>query len=203
MLSCPNTLAQTSTAFVPADKFDIPANNGAINFAVNGSYSTATFEGSTWTFTNLLINGSEPLQNLEISTENSNVTIFSYHTRILDFPSDQLRYFVQGRGQQIINIGVGLQGESNVDWVVSSNRSFISNGWTVSHNGTVTLTGLTGNISITYFGFTNQLTNSNLPFYEQHSVAIAVAVLFAVTVAVAITVAVKRRSSAGETISDD
>ena len=153
----------------------------------------------------MLINGSEPLQNLEISTENSNVTVFSYHTNIFGFPSDWLSYFVHGQGQQIINIGVGLHGGSNVDWVVLSNGSFISNGWSVSRNGTVTLTGLTGNMSLIYFGFTNQLANSNLPFYEQHSVAIAVAVAFGVTVAaaVAVNVAVKRRLGAGETISND
>jgi len=154
---------------------------------------------------NLRINGSEPLQNLQISTENSNVTIFSYYTTTFGFPSDRLSYFVQGQGQQIINIGVGLHGGSNVDWVVLSNGSFISNDWSVSRNGSVTLVRLTGNMSIIYFGFTNQLANSNLPFYEQHSIAIAVTVAFAVTVAAAImiNVAVKKRSAGGEIVSND
>ena len=80
LLTCPNTQAQTNTSFNPADKFSIPAYNGSISFAVNGTYSNATFENNTWTFTNLLLNGSQPLENFEISTQNSNVTIFSYLT---------------------------------------------------------------------------------------------------------------------------
>ena len=62
-LTCPNTQAQTNISFKPSDKFSIPAYNGSIRFAVNGIYSNATFENNTWTFTNLYLNGSQPLEN--------------------------------------------------------------------------------------------------------------------------------------------
>ncbi len=40
-LICPNTLAQTSTAFGPATKFSVPAYNGVISFAENGTYTVS------------------------------------------------------------------------------------------------------------------------------------------------------------------
>lgn len=54
----PNAQAQTVTTFTPADKFSIPAYNGVISFAVNGSYSEATLDNDTWTFNSLTLNGS-------------------------------------------------------------------------------------------------------------------------------------------------
>ena len=55
----PNMQAQTIVTFSPADKFDIPVLDGAVSFAVNGSYSKATFENNTWIFTDLQLNGSQ------------------------------------------------------------------------------------------------------------------------------------------------
>jgi len=195
LLSCPNTLAQTSTAFDPANKFSVPSYNGVISFAVNGTYSSATFANNTWIFTNLRLNQSETMASLEISTSNSNVTVIYYGVNAF-FPSNQLSYFAQGQGQQFINMGLGSSAGRSVDWVVFSNDTFVTNGWSVSHDGTVTVTGLTGNVSVIYFGFTNELGN-NLPFYEQHSVAIAVGVGVVVTVAFAVGVNIvfKRRSA--------
>ena len=194
--TCPNILAQTSIALGPAAKFSVPAYNGTISFAENGNYSTATFEDNTWIFTNLRLNNSQPLENLEISAKNSDVTVNSYLETTVNFPNDRLSYSVQGKGVQVVNLGLGVYGGSNVDWVVTSNGTFLNNGWSVSHNGTVTVTGLTGNITVIYFGFTSQLGASNLPFYEQHSVAIAVAIAVAATVAAAVVVktAVKRHA---------
>ena len=198
LLSCPNTLAQTSTVFDSTTRFNIPAYNSAINFALIGTYASATFANNTWTFTNLSLNQSNPA-NLEISTENSNVTVIFYGVSF--FSSDLLSYFVQGQGQQVINMGLGASAGRSVDWVVFSNDTFVTNGWSVSQTGTVTVTGLTGNVSVFYFGFTNELGNNNLPFYEQHSVAIAVvmAVVVTVGVAVAINIVVRKRSVEGET----
>jgi hypothetical protein len=195
---CPNTLAQTNTAFGPATKFNLPAYDGSINFAANGTYTSAMFEDNKWVFTNLHLNRSQLLGNLEVSAENSNITIYSYRATTVNFPSDRLTYFALGKGEQVINMGVGPHGGSSVDWVVISNGTFLSTGWSVSHNGTVTVTGLTGNISVIYFGFTNQLANSHLPFYEQHSVAIAVTVAVAATLGVAVVVKVEVRRREGK-----
>lgn len=203
LLTCASALAQESTAFDTNDRFSVPAYNGVISFAVNGTYSSATLEGATWDFTDLQLNRSEPLENLQIAVENSDVTVFSYRTTTTGFPNDRLNFRVQGKGKQVINMGVGLNGGGSVDWVVSSNGTFVNSGWSVSRNGSVTLIGLTGNINVIYYDFTGQLPRSNLPFYEQHSVAIAVAVAVAVTVAaaVAVNVVIKRRSGAGGTIA--
>ncbi len=196
LLSCQSTLAQTTIVIDPSSKFDVPSHNGVVRFAVNGNYSSAVFDGTAWSFTNLQLNGSNPITYLTISAENSNITVYSYHNSTNVFPSSRISYNAQGLGTQILNLGVGSGGGIKVNWVVYSNATFISNGWSVSHNGTVTISGLTGNVSVIYFGFTN-LTNSNLPFYEQHSVAIAVAISFAVVVgvAVAVNVWIEKRSA--------
>ena len=101
-LFCPNTQAQTTTAFTPADKFLVPAYNGSISFAVNGTYSNAAFENNTWTFTNLHLNRSTLLENFEISTQNSNVTVISYTTSNNNlFLYARLVYVAEGEGKQI------------------------------------------------------------------------------------------------------
>lgn len=194
-LICPNALAQTSTAFDPTQKFSVPAYNGVVRFAVNGTYSNATFQDNAWTFTDLSLNQSQPMPYLQISTKNSDVTVWYYGVNTL-FPYNMLNYYTQDNGQQSINMGLTNAGES-VDWVVFSNNTFVTNGWNVLQNGTVTVTGLTGNITVIYFGFTNELGNSNLPWYEQHSVAIAVAIAVAATVgvAIAVNITVKKRSA--------
>jgi len=194
LLICPNASAQTSTAFGPSKVFSVPSYNGAINFAVDGTYSNATFQDDAWTFADLSLNQSQPMPYLQISAKDSNVTVWYYGYNVY-FPSDMLVYYTQDNGEQVINMGLPNAGNT-VDWVVFSNNTFVTNGWTLSPDGTVTVAGLTGNITVVYFGFTSQMNNSNLPWYEQHSVAIAVAIAVAVTVgaAVAVSVTLKKRS---------
>ncbi len=202
--TCLNTQAQTDITFNPADKFSIPSYNGTISFAVNGTYSKATLENDTWTFTNLRLNRSQPFENFKISTQNSNVTIFSYLAFNTTLQSARLRYAVEGKGKQIFNLGLGSQeGEwSGTDWsVITGNNVFIAEGegWTISNDGTLIVTGATGNVSIVHWGFfENSLPSSNLPFYQQHSVAIAAAMVVAITVIVAIVIKVKSRGHSGE-----
>ncbi len=202
--TCPNTQAQTDITFKPADKFSIPSNNDTISFAVNGTYSKATLENDTWTFMNLRLNGSQPLENFKISTQNSNVTIFSYIAFNTTLQSLLLRYAVEGKGKQIFNFGLGSQeGEwSAIDWsVIANNAVFIAEGegWTISNDGTLIVTGVTGNVSIVHWGFfENSLPSSNLPFYLQHSVAIATAVAVAIIIGIAVAIKVKNREHSGE-----
>jgi hypothetical protein len=203
-LTCPNTQAQTNITFSPADKFNIPSYNGTISFAVNGTYSEATFENGTWTFTNLHLNGSQPLANFKISTQNSNVTIFFYLAFNTTLQSALLRYAAEGQGKQILNLGLGSQeGEwTGADWsVVTGNNVFMAEGegWSISHDGTIVITGATGNVSIVHWGFfENSIPSSNLPFYQQHSVAIVIAMVVAVTIIVAIVIKVKSKGHSGE-----
>jgi len=202
--TCLNTQAETDITFNSADKFSIPSYNGAISFAVNGTYSKATFENDTWTFTNLRLNRSQPLENFKISTQNSNVTVFSYLAFNTTLQSARLRYAVEGKGEQIFNFGLGSQGGewSGVDWsVITGNNVFMAEGegWTISNDGTLVVTGVTGNVSIVHWGFSeNSLPSSNLPSYLQHSVAIVIAMVVAVTVIVAIIIKVKSKGHSGE-----
>jgi hypothetical protein len=73
--ACYIALAQSDVNFTPADSFDIPASNGAITFAVNGTYSQASLINGTWNFENLRLDYSHPLENLEVSAQNSKITI--------------------------------------------------------------------------------------------------------------------------------
>ncbi len=198
---CPNSLAQSSKAFGPDTKFGIPAYNGVINFGVSGNYSSATFEDNNWVFTNLHLIGSDPLENFTISAKNSNVTVYGHFVTTVYFPNERLNYIAQGKGEQIINMDVGVNGGSSVDWVILTNGTFVSNDWSVSHDGTVTVTGLTGNITVIYFGFLSQLGVSNLPFYEAHSVAIVVTVAVTVTIVVAVVLKVEVKRRQGKELS--
>jgi hypothetical protein len=204
--TCPNTQAQTDITFKPADKFSIPSNNDTISFAVNGTYSKATLENDTWTFMNLRLNGSQPLENFKISAQNSNVTIFSYQAyNTTTFQIVLLRYLVEGQGEQILNLGLGSQEgglSASIEWsVIVGNNVFLAEGegWSISHDGSMVVTGATGNVSIVHWGFfENGVPSSNLPFYQQHSVAIVITMVVAVTVIVAIVIKVKNREHSGE-----
>ncbi|MGD0202708.1 MAG: hypothetical protein ABSC20_02225 [Candidatus Bathyarchaeia archaeon] len=199
-LTCPNTQAQTNISFTPADKFCTPENNGSIGFAVNGTYSNATVENDTWTFTNLYLTGSQPLENFEISTQDSNVTIFSYRTfNNTAFQDVQLRYVVEGKGKQVLNLGLGSE-EEGWEWSVAFNGIFIGEGncWNILRDGTLIVTGATGNVSIINLDYGNSAPSSNLPFYQQHSVAIIIAVAVAAAVIVAVVIKVNSRKNSSE-----
>lgn len=206
LLTCPNAQAQTNTAFNPSDKFSIPADNGSVSFAVNGTYSKGTFENNTWAFTNLRLTGCLPLQNFQISAQNSNVTIVSYtasNNTVLNFQSTRLRYDVEGQGEQILNLGFGpITGGLNPKFVwsvtVNNNNKTVplaeGKGWSVSQNGALIVNGETGNLSIVHTSFSESgVSNSNLPFYQQHSVAIVVTIAFALVVVVAVLIKVKTK----------
>lgn len=208
LLTCPNTQAQTNTSFNPSTQFSIPASNGIVSFAANGTYSKATFQNNTWTFTNLRLRGSMPLQNFQISTQNSNVTIVSYtasNNTVFQFQSARLRYIANGQGEQILNLGFGpVTGglDPKFVWSVTVNNTVPlseGEGWSLSHNGALIVNGQTGNLSIVHNNFSdNSVPNSNLPFYQQHSVAIAITIAFALVVAVAVVIKVKSKEKLDE-----
>jgi len=199
--------AQTAVAFNPGKQFPVPEYNGSISFALNGTYSTATFEDNTWTFTDLNITHSQLIKNFQISTQNSNVTIRSYAAfnnsfQGLQFQSVRLGYVVNGQGKQILNLGVGpgqIITNPSEQWSVFANNKSLaegSKGWSISQSGVMTVNGATGNVTITFVNFSNfggGIQKSNLPFYQQHSVAIAVVIGVTLVVVVAVVVKVRNR----------
>jgi hypothetical protein len=193
--------AQTIVTFSSADKFGIPVLDGAVSFAVNGSYSHATLENNTWIFTDLQLNGSQALGDFRISTQNSNVTIFSFIINNgTTFQSERLRFKVEGRGEQILNFGL-FPGEgrsvSSAEWtIVFGNHTVVSegDGWNLLHDGTVVVTGASENVSVIHYNFSNSFANnSNLSFYQQHSVAIIIAILVSVIIIIAFVTKVKNK----------
>lgn len=193
--SCHLVFAQTSTSFTSSDKFSIPSYSGSINFALNGTYANATLENDVWTFTNLWINNSEMVENLAVSAQNSNVTIVWAQILNTTLRASFLNYRVEGQGTQTFNFDLNIEGG---EWSVLFNDDFVAEGegWTLSPDNTLTVTGATGNVTLMYLFLEGRGRNSaDLPFYEQHSVAIATAA--AVTIMVSLTVGIwaKRRKN--------
>jgi hypothetical protein len=196
-LACGFTQAQTLNSFTPADNFSIPQQSGNICFATNGTCTQAKFENDAWSFTNLRLNSSQQVEKFRVSAKDSNLTIMTCQTFNLA-PSEttvrgaSLTYMVTGRGTQTFNFGLNLTGG---EWSVTFNGDFFgeNEGWTLSPDQTVTVTGApsNSNVSIVCFRLPSSFGNadsSDQPFYQQHSVAIATAVLVAAVVILGVAV---------------
>jgi hypothetical protein len=193
---CLNVQAQTRTPFLSSDRFNIPDFNSTISFAQNGSYSSATLQNDTWTFNDLRFNISQPIGNLKVSAENSNMTIFSFRSYNLFGRSAQLRYNAQGTGTQTVNLGLNVSQPTHpIEWSVGIlGNSFLAegDGWRLLPDDSVFVYGLTGNISVTHYGFSVP-SESNLPFYQQHSIVIVIAIVLSIVIAIAAVIRVKVR----------
>jgi hypothetical protein len=192
---CPISQAQTRQTFSPSDKFNIPELHGSIGFAFNGSYSEAKLENNSWFFTDLRFNISQPLGNLKISTENSNVIVQSYRAFNFSFRSARLSYTVEGIGMQTVNFDFNSSKPSSVsEWSVNlDGRSYVGegNGWQLLRDNTVVVTGVSKNATIVHYFFTGTLDDSNLSFYQKHSIAFITGAAVTLTVAIANILRVK------------
>jgi len=190
--------AQSNTIVKPTDQFAIPDYNSNICFAINGTYELARLENNSWNFVNLQFNNSQQIHNLTVSAQNCNVTILYYRTSNTTFVTTSLRYTVEGQGKQIFNFEVAQKGGL---WSVNFNGTVKgeNDGWNVSPNQTITVTGApsNSNVSLTYFLFSNSLggngSDSSLPFYQQHSVIILAAIALAITAGLATAVSIATR----------
>ena len=199
LISFTSVQAQTLTNFTTGDTFNIPSSNSQISFAVNGSYSSATLQGGVWVFTDLHLNRNPTLNILKISAENSNLTIVSYQTRNMTsraVGNERFAYRVVGEGKVTVNLGYSNAGQyGGSDWYVSkpgrNQTTFLSLGhdYSLKNDGTLVINGLTGNVTVTHM-FLDRFAgnNANLPFYQQHSVIIAVAIVMVLTLAVVLAI---------------
>jgi hypothetical protein len=201
---CSSAHAQGETIFTPVDQFSIPVYNGTINFATAGTYTFGSLENESWTFVNLDLNNSQQFLNLSVSAQDSNITITGYQMFDLTGSNSSSRrsaflsYTVVGLGKQTFNLGRILQGGQ---WSVSFNGNFVgeTEGWIISPDQTLTITGATANVTIGYFNFINSFggdngNNSDLPFYQQHSVVIAVGVTVAAVVVLSFAINRKNKT---------
>lgn len=192
--------AQDVTVFSTDDRFSIPDLNGSIQFAQNGSYSSAKLVNNTWSFYDLKLNhvlNNSRLGNLEISVQDSNITIYSfYSSNNISTSRQYIRYFAEGAGSQVVNLDVN--GTTHVyEWWVTiraPNSVFLAEGkeWQLLPDNTVIIKGQTGNLSVTHYNF-GITEDNNLPFYQRHSILVTTTVLLIVTVIVGLVISVKVR----------
>jgi hypothetical protein len=211
--ACNAAKGQLETSFTPADRFNLESLDGIISFGLNGTYSSATLANNTWIFENLSLNGSQPLNTLKVSTQNSSITINSYRAfSTATLNATFLRYVAQGKGQQTFNIGIaasewrwGVHPEWSVVVEHSSYTTWLGEGeeWTIRPDGTLTVTGVVGNVSISYFSFNRLIdSSSDLTFYEQHSVAIATIALATVVASIGVIIRLKTKKSSTDLAGD-
>jgi hypothetical protein len=192
-LFCGNVQAQNVTSFRSVDRFEIPQLNGSIRFAYNGTYSSATLENDTWYFSDLTLNNSRVLGNLKVSVQNSNIIIYSV-SAYANQSRQSVRYNADSAGQQVFHFGLNTTTHPSEWWVTLTGSVFLAEGkeWQLLPDNTVIVNRQTGNISVVHFNF-GATTDSNLPFYERHSIALITVVLVVATVAVAAVISVKVR----------
>lgn len=189
---------EAKTIFNPDDIFSTPNFNSSIRFIVNGSYSEVSLMNGVWTFTNLRLNNSQVSNNFSIIAKDSNITIYSLRTG--DFNrSSFLRYTAEGEGTQTVNLYPGSTRQTHwSEWSVTVPRSgtvWLSEGvnWRLQPDNSVTVWGLTGNISVVRYNFGPSYQDSNLPFHLQHSIAIITAAVLATIVATALIIQITAR----------
>jgi hypothetical protein len=198
LLLLPNTQAQDATAFLPADRFNIPELNGSIGFAVNGSYSSAVLENNTWRFSDLELYGSSNKGTLEISVQDSDITITDFRPFIEGGRNQAVRYIAEGKGVQTINFELNYTKPTHAsEWMVLLSANVFlgeGEGWRLLRDDTIVITGQTGNVSVIHYRL-DIPDESHLPFYQQHSVALITIAVVAATVTAAALISVKVRKS--------
>lgn len=189
----PTAQAQTPSTFTSADNFSIPNLNGSFNFAFNGSYTSATLENDTWTFTDLTLNSRNTtrLGNLNISVKDSHITIFTFYSdRISNIFNryGYIRYYADKPGEQTINLNINTTIPTHSsEWGITNPPGvFLAPGrdWKLLSDNTIIVYGKTGNITVAHYGFDADSDNT-LPFYLQHSIALSLLAVLAATVAAA------------------
>jgi hypothetical protein len=192
---CPSVYAQTDTPFTSSDKFTLPEANATISFSTNGTYSSAIHQNGSWTFTNLRINASSVLNSLTISAQNTNITIRNYRQTNTTYLTARLSCVVSGQGTFSVNFGLNLHvtpASTRTDWIIGSSTLFQGEGdhWHVQPDGTATVNGITGSLSISYSGIHDYIANNfgNQTLLGAHSALIMSAVVLGAALSIAVTI---------------
>ena len=194
--------AQNTTAFAPDTPFVIPERNGTIYFAANGTFSEAQMGNNSWVFRNLQLTNSPLVPFLRVSTENCNITLSSFSGIITTQNSGAVHYNVTGAGNQTFNFGLNPAFAENLKShliTVRFNQSQYpdyhpeGDGWTLSADGTITVSHAVNDTYIFYRDFSGQLPDEELPFYQNH--AMLVLALVSVGAIVLVGAVVKLKTS--------
>jgi len=198
--------AQAQTApieFKPTDSFPIPSQNATINFAFNGTYTSATLQNDTWKFKNLQIShpqtalgidlsDTQPVGDLKFSARNCNVTIWAYLTFYYTLPVNSLMYYVNGSGSQTVNLGLNYTRSDPSEWsIITGDNVFLAagQGWKLLPDNTLIIDGLSGNITVAHFQL-DAFTGSAI-FLLEHFVSILTGAVLGAVVAVGIAIKVR------------
>jgi hypothetical protein len=184
--------AQGVTRFSSEDVFEIPAVNGVVSFSVNGTYVDAVLVGDMWVFSNLSLSGSRFSGTLKFSAKDCSVVIHS-------FRSNNLRYTVEGVGEQVIDLGLNSSRPFHVsEWsVINQDSEFFAEGkyWELLADNSVVVRGLLGTLSVVHYNYGYPAVDER-PFYVQHSVIILTGVVLVVTVTFASVIKLKAKRRA-------
>ena len=199
--------AQNTTAFALYTPFVIPERNVTIYFGANGTYTDAQLTNNSWVFRNLQLTNSPLVPFLCVSTENCNVTISSFAGIITTQNSGAIHYNVTGAGTQTFNFGLNpafAQNPKSHLITVRFNQSQYpdyhpeGDGWTLSTDGTITVTHAVNDTYIFYRDFSSQLPDEPLPFYQNHLVLVVALASVAAIVLVGAVVRLKTSRSGGK-----
>jgi len=201
---CCFVVGQSGISFTTMDPFIIPSSNSSINFAINGTYEKASFENGVWSLVNLQFSGFQSAEKLDlkVSAENCEVTIFSCLIYNSTFDGERvrsarLRYSVVGTGEQVFDLGLEPK---DGDWGVIIDGDFKgeTDGWRVSSDGVLKITGATGNVTCSYYGFPASFLDTRSggsQIFGQHSVVTTTSVVMALIVLVAVIIRIGKRGS--------
>ncbi len=193
----------SQTAFAPTDRFEIPVNNSSILFAFAGIYEQASLENGVWSFVNLQFNGfrSQEKVSFKVSAVDSTVNITACAIYNSTFAGESakgaiLRYHVAGQGTQVFDLGLDAE---RGDWSVILNDEWLGkdHGWSLSSDGTLTVTEATGTVILAYFGFPSSFGESgdgfSQPFLDQHFVIVTTMIVTVIIALLAVAIRTKNK----------
>jgi len=197
-------IGQSEIGFTTTDKFDIPLFNSSVSFGADGNYEKALLENNVWSFVNLRFDSVQSAEKLDlrVSAKDCEVTIFScliYNSTFAGerVKSARVRYYVVGNGEQVFDLGLDPKVG---DWGVVFDGVFKgeTDGWRLSSDGTLTITGATGNVTLSYYGFPASFRDSidgENQLFSQHSVVAITSFVVGFIVLLAASVRIRRSSN--------
>ena len=149
---------RASCDFTSEDTFAIPEQNSSINFAFDGTYVFSNLNNNVWRFQNLIKNDhsftNSPKWYFSISARDCNVVITNhYPPKVSNGVEGIINYTVTGIGTQSIDNNydsLGSFDEMNYTVYVDGVKRDENEGWTVTDDGWLTISGATSNVTILY-----------------------------------------------------
>jgi hypothetical protein len=204
-INAPTQAQTTPIEFTPTDNFPIPEQNATINFAFNGTFTSATLQNGTWTFRNLQIShpqtalgldltNAQPVGDLKFSAKDCNVTIWAYLTFYYTLPVNSLMYYVKGLGSQTVNLGLNYTRSDPSEWsIITGDNVFLAaeQGWKLLPDNTLIMQDILGNVTIAHFQL--DAFAGSAVFALQHFVSILTGMVLGAVVVVPVVIKIRAK----------